>query len=88
MEASSLVGLLTLHLLVVLLPLEHVLGSVLPLATLGLGSIPLVTLLLVHLVGSLLVDVVGGVDDVGHGLAIVLLLAVAETQRPFATHLH
>ena len=76
---SKLVPLLPL---VLLLPLEHVLGSVLP-----LGSLPLASLLLL-LVAPLLVDVVGGVDDVAHGLAVVLLLAVAETQRSLAAHLH
>ena len=82
---SKLVPLLRL---VVLLPLEHVLGSVLPLAALGLGSLPLATLLpLLCLVAALLVDVVGGVDDVGHGLAVVLLLAVAEPQSTLAAHL-
>ena len=69
--------------LVLLLPLEDVLGSVLP-----LGSLPLASLLLLLLVAPLLVDVVGGVDDVAHGLAVVLLLAVAETERSLAAHLH
>ena len=83
---SKLVGLLPLHLL--LLPLEHLLGGVLPLAPLGLCLLPLAALVVVlHLVAPLLVDVVGGVDDVGHGLAVVLLLAVAETQRTLAAHL-
>ena len=68
--------------LALLLPLEDVLGSVLP-----LGSLPLASLLLL-LVAPLLVEVVGGVDDVVHGLAVVLLLAVAETQRSLAAHLH
>ena len=75
---SKLVPLLPL---VLLFPLEHVLGSVLP-----LGSLPLASLLL--LVAPLLVDVVGGVDDVAHGLAVVLLLAVAEAERSLAAHLH
>ena len=72
---SKLVGLLPLPWLVVLLPLEHFLGSVLPLVA------------LLHLVVPRLEDVEGGVDDVGRGLAVVLLLAVAETQRPLAAHL-
>ena len=64
---SKLVGLLPLPWLVVLLPLEHFLGSVLPLVA------------LLHLVVPRLEDVEGDVDDVGRGLAVVLLLAVAET---------
>ena len=74
---SQLVGLLPLHLL--LLPLEHLLGRILPLAPLGLP--------VDVLVATLLVDVVGGVDDVGQGLAGVLLLAVAEPQSTLAADL-
>ena len=88
---SELVGLLPLHFLpleqlllpfVQLLPpfVQHLLGSILPLASLAV-------LLVEHLLATLLVDVVGGVDDVGQGLAGVLLLAVAEPQSTLAADL-
>ena len=63
-------------LLVVLPSLEDVVGSVLPLVV------------LLHLPVPLLEGGVGGVDHVGQGLAVVLLLAVAEAQGPHAAHLH
>ena len=93
--SSELVGLLPLHqgehllllgsVLLQLLPpfVQHLLGSILPLASLA-ALLPLAALLVEHLLATLLVDVVGGVDDVGQGLAGVLLLAVAEAQRTLA----
>ena len=42
---------------------------------------------LVLLLHSLLDDILGGVDDVGLGLAVVLLLAVAEVQGALAAQL-
>ena len=90
-EHLLLLGSVLLQLLlpfVQLLPpfVQHLLGSILPLASLA-ALLPLAVLLVKHLLATLLVDVVGGVDDVGQGLAGVLLLAVAEPQSTLAADL-
>ena len=73
---TKLFSVVSLLLLLVLPPHEDVARSVLPLVVFLCLAVP-------QLEGG-----VGGIDHVGHGLAVVLLLAVTEAQSPQAAHLH